>query len=190
MCCWTLWFLSLGTNGLRCDRLHQKLCDTPAIGANKKVKNANTQNIDTKLQAITRNYVTLWYEERIISFCKYKVSLKRKAPERKEPQQRTSYQTNFLAVCKCVIWMKSIVPYSHQAIHHDTNICKYRWFRLSWNASNLSRSNFQITSTNKLFIETWTLSIIVVLCSRDGNAVTNPPTHWQNVCWKNCWCFF
>ena len=59
----------------------------------KKLKNANTQNIKTKLQTITGNCVTLWYEERIISFCNYKVSLKRKAPERKEPQQRTSYQT-------------------------------------------------------------------------------------------------
>ena len=98
MWCWT-WFLSpLCADGLRCDRLHQKLCDTPAIGANKRVKNANAQNIKTKLQTITRNFVTLWYEERIISFCKYKVSLKRKAPERKEPQQRTSYQTFLLYV--------------------------------------------------------------------------------------------
>ena len=160
----------------------------------QKLKNADTHNTKPKLQTITRNFGTLWYEERIISFCKYKVSLKRKAPERKEPQQRTSYQTNFLAVCKCAFWIKSIVLYSHQAIHHDTNIWKYRWFRLSWNASNLSqiisRSNFQITSTNKLFIETWTLSNRVDHRSRDCNAVTNPPTHWQNVCWKNCWCFF
>ena len=112
--------------------------------------------------------------------------------QKKSPREkRTTTEnklSNFRAVCKCASWIKSIVPYSHQAIHHDTNICKYRWFRLSWNESNfsqiISRSNFQITSTNKLFIETWTLSIIVVLCSRDGNAVTNPPTHWQNVCWK------
>ena len=154
----------------------------------KKLKNANTQNIKTKLQTITGNFVTLWYEERIISFCNYKVSLKRKAPERKEPQQRTSYQTNFLAVCKCAFWIKSIVLYSHQAIPHDTNIFEYRWFRLSWNESNpsqiISRSNFRITCTNKLFIETWSLSNTVDHRSRDGNAVTNPPTHWQNVCLK------
>ena len=50
---------SLGATGLRCDRLHQKLWDTPAIGANTKVKNANTQNINTTLQTITGNFVTL-----------------------------------------------------------------------------------------------------------------------------------